>query len=190
VKQGNKRIAGICTLFVLTLASAAVCAWAVTRYVGESRGRYALYAIGLAALIYIIIEAVNSARFIKHKAKKVGGSRESAAAALVLMNENAEEVGFWDLRGRAGLVIGRGGDDIQPDIDLSGTEYFSAVSAEHAVLNYASGNWYLADVGSKNGTALSRGESGQKMLLAPGDPVPIRPGDTIYIAEETILSVR
>ena len=93
----------------------------------------------------------------------------------------------WDLRGRIGLVVGRGAE---ADVDLSDSEYFSLISEEHAVLNYAAGDWHIADAGSRNGTALSRGASGRKLLLAPGEPVPIRPGDTVYIAEETILAVR
>jgi hypothetical protein len=190
VKQENKRLAAISMLFALILIAAAVCAVAVNRYAGESRRSYALCAIGLVVLIYVVVEAVSLARFIKSRAQKKDDNRESAATALALLNENAEEVKFWDLRGLAGLVIGRGGENIDVDVDLSDTEYFSAISAEHAVLNYVSGAWYLADAGSRNGTALSRGEAGQNMLLAPGDPVPIRSGDRIYIADETILAVR
>jgi pSer/pThr/pTyr-binding forkhead associated (FHA) protein len=119
-----------------------------------------------------------------------GGIKDREASALVLLDENAAEIKSWDLHGRTGLVIGRGGADAKVDIDLSGTEYYPLISAEHAVLNYAEGCWLLADAGSKNGTALSRGKSEQKLLLASGEPVPIKPGDRIYIAEETILAVR
>jgi hypothetical protein len=163
---------------------------AVYFYAGEGWRNYALCAVGLIVLIYVPIESVNLARLIKSRANKNENNRGSEVSALALLDENEAEIKSWDLRGRTGLVIGRGGEDEPADIDLSDTEYFPLISAEHATLNYAAGDWRLADVGSKNGTALTCGGSGQKLLLAPGEPVPIRPGDRIYIAEETILAVR
>jgi pSer/pThr/pTyr-binding forkhead associated (FHA) protein len=115
---------------------------------------------------------------------------KDAATALVLLNEDNIGIRSWDLRNQTGLVIGRRHDEADVDVDLTGTEYFSLISDCHAVLNYTDKGWLLSDAGSTNGTALARAGSGQKLLLAPGEPVPIRPGDTIYIADETALKVQ
>jgi hypothetical protein len=190
VRQKNGKDALVYALPILIIAAAAVCARATYLYAEDPWRPYALWCIALATLLYVIFEALNLTRFIRGRSKTGDSSQRQSATTLVLLSEDGTDVRFWDLRDRIGLVIGRSADGADADIDLSDTEYFSLISSQHAVLNYTNRGWYLADAGSKNGTALSRGASGQKLLLAPGEPVPISPGDTIYLAEATMLAVR
>jgi hypothetical protein len=173
------------------LADAALFAALVTKYANPAWRSYALWCLSAVVVAYLVYEAHSAVRLIR--ISRHGGARRGASkqpTALVLMNEDAEKVRHWDLRNRVGLVVGRGENGADADVDLSGTEYFSLISDCHAVLNYTDKGWYLADAGSKNGTAIARNGSPQKLNLAPHEPVPIRVGDVIYIAGETALAVR
>ena len=69
---------------------------------------------------------------------------------------------------------------------MSDTDFFPLISHNHAVMNFADKNWYLSDNGSKNGTSISH-KDGKKCLLAPGEPIVVRRGDKIFIADEVVL---
>ena len=187
----NGKPAAALLLGVLILISAALFANMVYRYADESWRHYALWAVAIVVFIWLLIELRNIVHYVR-ASRNTDTDRppENNASTLVLMNEDIAGIQTWDLRNKVGLVIGRSHDDADVDVDLSHTEYFSIISNYHAVLNFTNKGWMLADAGSQNGTALLRQGWRQKLLLTPGEPVPIQPGDTIYIAEETVLSVR
>ena len=57
----------------------------------------------------------------------------------------------------------------------------SAVSREHAAVNFQDGRWFLEDRGSFNGTYLN----GTRVV--PGTPLPLRHADRISIGAETLI---
>jgi pSer/pThr/pTyr-binding forkhead associated (FHA) protein len=76
------------------------------------------------------------------------------------------------------IVIGRidPNIDFTPDIDLSSDgDAAQLVSRRHALIQWQKGRAYLEDLGSRFGTRLG-GE-----LLSPGQPVPLKPGDHIWL---------
>ena len=187
--MNGKKSAAI-SIFILICVATAVFAWSVRQYIESPWRDYLLWSAAIIIIVYFILDLRVFILFMR-TAQYEGASRRrnDIAESLVLLNEDNDGVRAWDLRNQTGMVIGRSHDESDVDIDLSETEYFSLISSQHAVLNYTNMGWVLSDAGSKNGTTLQRAGSGQKLLLAPGEPVPIRPGDTIYIAEETVLAV-
>jgi len=187
--NGKKEAAVL--LFLITCAAAYVFVWAVLTQIEETWSDYLLWGLGIVMAVYVLFELRTIALFAR-AARFENADRKQAKGAteLVLLNENFDGIKSWDLRNETGLIIGRGQDDSDVDIDLSETEYFSLISPQHAVLNFTNKGWMLSDAGSRNGTSLRRAGAQQKLLLAPGEPIPIRPGDTIHIAEETLLAVK
>jgi hypothetical protein len=187
--MNGKRLNGAAAIFLFAL----IVVWAghfiymLHAYAGESWWIYALIAVAVIMAAYLLWEIFNLYRYLSARDARQSKRKHAAVSALVLKNENAEGIRYWDLRNKTGVVIGRSRGDELVDVDLSATEYAAAISDSHAVLNYTSGGWTLTDAGSRNGTALTT--KGGKLILTPNDPVPIHPGDVIYIAEETALAV-
>lgn len=187
-KTGKPAVAA--ALFVLILTAAGVLALCINEYVRTERKRYALITLGVIVLVYVIIEIlefIQYARYAHLNRLKFPGS---VPWSLVLLNDEGSEIKHWDLRNKSGLVIGRDDGDAEVEVDLSDTEYFSLVSHQHAVMNFSDKCWYLSDAGSRNGTSVVYAETTEKLLLASGEPVPIRVGDRIYIAGEIVLAAK
>jgi len=193
MSEKNRKPIAALVLGILILIAATAFALLVMEHADESWRPYALWSLAAVMLAWLIYESLTIYRIARAR-RSSRGSRtrddRSQVSMLVLMNEHGTGIQFWDLRDKTGLVIGRSHEGADVDIDLSETEYFSLISNYHAVLNFTEKGWYLADAGSKNGTSLLKAGSKQKLLLAQGEPVPIQPGDTIYIAEETQLAVK
>ena len=191
-EKKGKPVAAL-VLSILILITSLAFAGFVFEYDGEYSylRPYALYMLAIVVAIWLFTEILTIIRFAKVLNEKgLSRSLKNSVAALVLMNANDAGIRTWDLRNKTGLIIGRGNDSSDVDIDLSDTEYFSFISTQHAVLNFTEKGWMLTDACSQNGTSLLRRKAKQKLLLAPGEPVPIRNGDVIYIAEETRLAVK
>jgi len=186
----NKKNDSIILLFVLIMAVSASLAWALYTFLEEGQRSASLAVLGVVVLGYAVFEIQNMKRFPNSTGITEKQLLKSEATLIVLLAEDDSGIRSWDIKNRIGLVIGRGIDSTNVDIDLSDTEYYSLISSEHAVLNYVGNGWLLTDAGSKNGTALRLSASQRTLLLAPGEPVPINPGDTIILAEETRLAVR
>jgi len=188
--NGRKKLAAVCLFILISIAATAFAAAVRSSVAAPWRG-VLLWGLAVVMLAYLLVEARTLALFIRAAGHEgLRKTTKEAATALVLLNEDNEGVKTWDLRNKTGLVIGRSQDAADVDVDLMDTEYFSLISDYHAVLNFTDNGWMLADAGSKNGTALSRAGSRQRLLLVPGEPAPIKPGDTIFIAEETALAVK
>ena len=67
------------------------------------------------------------------------------------------------------------------DIDLSQSPYAAMIDVEHAVLNYADGNWYLEDLGSTNGISLKKFDDNEVYRLNGSEPCKLDLGDMIFI---------
>ncbi|MDR2354803.1 MAG: FHA domain-containing protein [Clostridiales Family XIII bacterium] len=177
-------------LFIAIVIVSCLCARLVYIYADAAWRSYALCGLAGVVTLYVVYEIRGFVRFSRSAAGENRKTVHEEASALLLINEEADAIKSWDLRNRTGLLIGRSTGGADADIDLSDTAYFSLIGDEHAVLNHTSRGWLLADVGSRNGTALLRAGSDKRMILTPGEPIPIRPGDTIFIAGETALAVR
>lgn len=76
--------------------------------------------------------------------------------------------------GDTGLIIGRNHDSTVVDINLNLYNGFEAgVSRHHARLFNNGGQWYIEDLGSRNGTYINA------VKIVPNNSLPIQHGDKI-----------
>ncbi|MGB9877954.1 MAG: FHA domain-containing protein [bacterium] len=79
------------------------------------------------------------------------------------------------------VVIGRFDEETGPvDIDLANLPEAIYISRRHAELYFdPSGQWFVKDLGSRNGTFLIPQGTGQPQKLQPDQPSPINDGDEV-----------
>ncbi|MBG9943124.1 FHA domain-containing protein [Brevibacillus formosus] len=114
--------------------------------------------------------------------KKVDG-----VTKLVLLDEEGESVKEWFIQGETSLLIGKSSAQNEVDIDLADAEYAALISKQHAVLNQASGDWFIEDIHSKNGTGIKQPNKRDKSKLEIEQPHKVKAGDIIYIANTRLL---
>jgi len=114
-------------------------------------------------------------------------SPNSQIRKLVLLNDQGDEIDEWILEGRTALIIGKSTAANKVDIDLSGTEYESLISFEHAVLNCVSGKWYIEEVDAISCLGIKKAHKFVKNQLKDDRPHPISSGDILYIANTKML---
>ena len=128
---------------------------------------------------WILYRAQNSAgepAVMKSRTEESG-----TISRITLLNAKGEGVMSWELYGRTSAVIGKDIDENHVDIDLSESPYVSMVEVEHAVLNYAGGNWYVEDLGSQNGVSIRKSKSENVYRLSSLEPCKLDFGDVIEI---------
>jgi hypothetical protein len=83
------------------------------------------------------------------------------------MCEDESHIGRWDADG-----------GIFPDVDLDSDDPEAKVSRRHARITRRTGQYYIEDLGSTNGTFVNRGRR-----LLPGDRQPLRDGDEVIVGK-------
>jgi hypothetical protein len=104
----------------------------------------------------------------------------SAGVARLLLKRGGVLTGEeFPIGGR--VLIGRFHEETGPvDVDLSHLPEEPYISRRHAeIYQDASGQWFVKDLGSRNGTYLRSSETGQFQKLPPNQPTPINDGDEI-----------
>ncbi|WP_337912884.1 FHA domain-containing protein [Paenibacillus arenosi] len=121
-------------------------------------------------------------RFAQQKQPAAAIVEPVGITKLVLLNEDGDSIKEWYINGETSLLIGKRSNQSEVDIDLTESEYASLISKEHAVLNYASGVWYIEDIESRNGTGIQHRGSGSKQRLEKEHPHKLEQGDIILVA--------
>lgn len=111
----------------------------------------------------------------------------SRVVKLVLLDDDGTSVKEWYIQGETSVLIGKSTKSSEADIDLSDTPYASLISPQHAVLNKASGQWYIEDIDSTSGVGIRKGNQSRANKLEIEEPSLIEAGDLIYIANTRIL---
>ena len=125
-------------------------------YMEQSRGRDTLTAVcGIVFLAFLLLAVTDS---LSGRQKKRGNGR-----------------------GIQELLIGRDEHKENVDINLQNTEYGGMVDRQHAVLNYAAGQWYIEDLGSRNGVRIQDAKDGKLYQVSKEHPCRINAGDIIFI---------
>lgn len=107
---------------------------------------------------------------------------------LVLLSEEEEKpIQVWEMQGRTSLLIGKDEKEHPVDIDLRETEYSALIDDQHAVLNYAGGDWYIEDLYSNNGIRIRKKEDGVCYQIAKEHPCKLAKGDILLIANTKLL---
>jgi pSer/pThr/pTyr-binding forkhead associated (FHA) protein len=108
-------------------------------------------------------------------------SVEVALAKLILMDMDLNAQ--FPLPSDNEITIGRVDPHrgIRPDIDLSKFDPASRISRRHARITSRSGQFYIEDLGSANGTVING-----RNRLKPQEPYPLVNGDVLKIGETTL----
>ncbi len=151
--------------------------------------RWWLIAVGCGMVLIFLVSAIRE----KHRVPLQAGAPilnmppDSKVTEVLLLNEEDQALATWPLYGKVSMIIGRDVGENQVDINLLSSTYASMVDVVHAVLNYASGSWYVEDLASKNGVSVQSGKDGRKYKLASDQPCKIDAGDIIYIGLARLL---
>lgn len=113
--------------------------------------------------------------------------KNSEINKLILVDEDGNYKKEWNINGKISLLIGKKTKNNEVDIDLANTDYSYLISKQHAVLNFASNNWYIEDVGSSNGIGIKKLNDNVKRKLFRDVPYKLDSGDTIYIANTQLI---
>ena len=137
----------------------------------------------------IVVLSGGAYLFFKYKpATKVAKKKPSSRVVkLVLLDEDGTSVKEWYIQGETSVLIGKSSKNSEADIDLSDTPYASLISPQHAVLNRASGQWFIEDIDSASGVGVRKGNQSKSSKLEIEEPSLIEAGDLIYIANTRIL---
>ena len=100
---------------------------------------------------------------------------------IELLSDTGEAIAFWDLYQRVSAVIGKDLRENHVDIDLQKSEYRSTVDLHHAVLNFSGGDWYVEDLGSRNGIMVQKNVDGRKYKLDRNQPCKLEYGDILFV---------
>lgn len=143
-------------------------------------------AIFLAIGIFSMIDLNKVVRESKAKTtKKSIGSK--AITEVVLLGENSHPIKSWELIGRVSMLLGKSTHQNTVDIDLKDTEYSTLIDNQHAVLNYANGEWFIEDLYSKNGIRIKKNSDENCYELSKNKPCKIEQGDVILLANTRLL---
>lgn len=106
---------------------------------------------------------------------------------IALINEENEIIKEWHLFNKTSMLIGKSTKEIDPDIDLVDSTYNALIDHQHAIMNFASDNWYIEDLYSKNGIRIQKNKDKTRYKLSKDRPCKICKGDIIFIAETKLL---
>lgn len=140
-----------------------------------------LWLSGLSIFLFFL------AAVLEKPAKKRFDTAKRKIRELVLLSEEDTELCVWDIYGKTAVVIGRDERENQVDIDLNTSSYASMVEIEHAVMNFSSGNWYIEDLGSKNGIRIKKEGDKKIYQLSSNTPCKVDCGDILYIGFNRLL---
>ncbi|MGC5325331.1 FHA domain-containing protein [Brevibacillus sp. SYSU BS000544] len=124
---------------------------------------------------------------VKGRAANPVIERATGITKVVLLDEDGESTKEWYIHGGTSLLIGKSTPEHEVDIDLADTEYAALISKQHAVLNHASGQWYIEDVDSRNGTGIQKSNHKSRSKLEQENPQKLESGDIIYIASTRLM---
>lgn len=113
--------------------------------------------------------------------------KDSEINQLILVDEDGNYKKEWNINGKISLLIGKNTKNNEVDIDLANTDYSYLISKQHAVLNFATNNWYIEDIGSSNGVGIKKLNDNVKRKLFKDVPYKLDSGDTIYIANTQLI---
>lgn len=153
-------------------------------YMEQGRERDTIMAICGIVFAAFLLLAVRDSLSVKFPKRKNG----KAIQELLLLDEEENEISAWHIGGKTSVLIGRDEHKENVDINLQNTEYGGMVDRQHAVLNYAGGQWYVEDLGSKNGVRI-RGAKDEKLYqVSKEHPCRINAGDIIFIGNTRLAA--
>ncbi|MBR5912813.1 MAG: FHA domain-containing protein [Selenomonadaceae bacterium] len=129
---------------------------------------------------YTLYRSFNDAKFFDDESARQNFQSE-VISKISLLNKKGEIINSWELYGKTAAVIGKDIGENHVDIDLSENPYASMIDVEHAVLNYADGNWYIEDLDSQNGISIKKIGQDKIYKLSSLQPCKLDFGDIVIV---------
>lgn len=141
-----------------------------------------ILAVGAAVfLVFLILALWDSDKAGKRKMKsRHGKTGVGGIHSLILLDEEDQEIAEWNIAGKVSVLIGRDSHRENVDVNLMNTAFAGMVDRQHAVLNYAAGQWYIEDLDSANGIRVQK-QDGILYEVAKGQPALVEKGDVLVI---------
>lgn len=166
----------------IDLTIALLCALIILIAVfGLDNAEMSLWIVFMAGIGFSVFLFLYLSESSKEKALQGDDWQEESITEILLLSEEGKPIASWDIFGKPALVIGKDIKENHVDINLNQSPYASMIDIEHAVLNYCAGNWYIEDLGSKNGLVLQKSADGRKYKLSADQPCKLDKGDVIII---------
>lgn len=154
-------------------------------YMEQGRERDILIIGGCIIFVIFLMLSVTDVFILKRKKRK---SRQGIQE-LLLLDEEGNEISAWHIGGKISVLIGRDEHKENVDINLQNTEYGGMVDRQHAVLNYVGGQWYIEDLGSRNGVRIRKAEDERIYQVSKEHLCKVNAGDIIFIGN-TVLEAK
>lgn len=167
-------------IFICCLAAAVMILSYI--YMEQDGHRQIIFAVGAAVLIVFLTLAALDSEKAGRRRKKRRGRKGSGGDlhSLILLDEEDQEIAEWNIAGKVSVLIGRDSHRENVDVNLMNTAFAGMVDRQHAVLNYAAGQWYIEDLDSTNGIRV-RKRDGILYEVAKGQPCLVEKGDVLLI---------
>ncbi|MDR1702364.1 MAG: hypothetical protein LBR56_06285 [Sporomusaceae bacterium] len=154
-----------------------------TQYPGNTLIKYLVTIIFAAIGTYYAIQLQKNA----YPEPVLEAFPASSINAIVMLNESGDTIRKWDVQNKVALVIGKRANNNDVDIDLSESTYEALIYNEHAVINFASGTWYLEGLQQPAEISVKKNKDQARYRLNGQKPCKIEIGDMIYIANTRLL---
>lgn len=141
--------------------------------------------LGFATVILVQIAKLRNRKNISINTSR--HNRTKKIQSICLLNEEGQIIKEWDVFNKIGLIIGKSTKKDEVDIDLSDCTYAALIDAEHALLNFAAGCWYIEDLYSQNGVYLQKPGDEKKYLLSKDSPCQVEINDSVYIGKTKLI---
>ena len=92
-----------------------------------------------------------------------------------------------DIADKVSFLIGKSNRENDVLIDLNSSIYSQFIEDNHAVLNYASGKWYIEDLSVESRVCIEKNEDGKKYRVVKNTPCTVKKGDIIFISKVKLL---
>jgi hypothetical protein len=143
------------------------------------RGIIIVAAIGLGTVCFV--------NFYKRFHKEEIIEDKSNISRIELVNEENEIIRTWDIGERVSFIIGKNGKSNDVFVDLSCSIYSKFIEDNHAVLNFASGTWYIEDLSEESGISIQKADDDIKYRIVKDAPCELKRGDILYISKVKLL---
>ena len=154
-------------------------------YMEQGQKRELFIIGGCIIFVVFLMLSVTDLFLLKRKKNK----SKQGIQELLLLDEEGNEISAWHIGGKTSVLIGRDEHKENVDINLQNTEYGGMVDRQHAVLNYVDGQWYIEDLGSRNGVRIRKGEDERIYQVSKEHLCKVNAGDIIFIGN-TILAAK
>lgn len=141
---------------------------------------------GIIAWI-VVISIVSFTLYCLYVDRKNSMIDDTKITKVKLINEENKTIDEWSLVGQVSVVIGKSTKEEQVYIDLEKSIYSPSIENNHAVLNYAEGNWYIEDLSIDNEVMIQKVQDKEKYNIVKGSPCTLTKGDIIYISKVKLL---